>query len=196
MKKIFKKSNIFSFIFGLIVMACIGVVYAINADQIEYGTGTLEDALDELYSKSDEKIIMNTFGETQYSASYGNATTSQTGSLTLDKGKYLIVVGKGDAYNASASTGTTGKSLSDVVIDCSDNCSSITALYGYYNIVKGTSSAVTTTTTFSSAFAYSYLYYIEVLNDNSVITATHNYAGTVEKNRVGSYIVLAAVPIN
>ena len=52
MKKVLK-SRIFSFILGLIVMAGIAGVYAINASEIDYRDTKLDQALDDLYNHTD-----------------------------------------------------------------------------------------------------------------------------------------------
>ena len=55
--KIFKNS-IFTFVLGLIITGAIGVIaISVSADDISYGTGTVKDAIDELYNDKTAKLV-------------------------------------------------------------------------------------------------------------------------------------------
>ena len=55
--KIFKNS-IFTFVLGLIIAGAIGVIaISVSADDISYGTGTVKDAIDELYNDKTAKLV-------------------------------------------------------------------------------------------------------------------------------------------
>ena len=58
--KVFKNS-IFTFVLGLIIAGAIGVIaISVSADDISYGSGTVKDAIDDLYT---EKSIFNKLTE-------------------------------------------------------------------------------------------------------------------------------------
>ena len=86
MKK-FIKNNLLGFILGAIVFGSIGV-YAtirIQADEIGYKDGTVEDALNVLYSSVSAEI-----GSLHSSLSYGHSRlTENTTTLQLTKNKYV-----------------------------------------------------------------------------------------------------------
>ena len=83
------------------IFGSIGVVsaYTILANDIGYTpkdttweVDNVKDAIDDLYSNSIKKIIFNTFGTVKYSDTLTNiSTTSRTHSITLQKGKYLVL---------------------------------------------------------------------------------------------------------
>ena len=81
-----KKGYIISFILGLIVMAGIGV-YAINANQINYKSTTVDQALDNLYQRTgvlapDIEILLT------------NSVTPPLGNITVSEGlssyRYIV----------------------------------------------------------------------------------------------------------
>ena len=87
--KIIIKNNLKLFIGVFIGLIISGItVYAINANQIDYKDGkTVREALDDLY---DLKEINFDSSDISYDYNSGKQTTTMTGSISLNKGRYLI----------------------------------------------------------------------------------------------------------
>ena len=100
------KKNILLVLFGMLIMAIIGVgVYAINADQIEYGDGTVADAIDELYTRTSsgsmgvENIALTTSHNYQLPM-FKTYTwvADESGDATVDNTGLVNVTTEGDVY--------------------------------------------------------------------------------------------------
>ncbi len=191
MKKIFK-SPICMFVLGLVLATCISV-YAITASQVTYNDTPLDEVLDGVYSNLNSKMALNTFGTPVTNYSIGNANTDKTTTLTLNSGKYLLVAIHGNSYETGNTDHSTGN-LNGIVAECtSGSCSTMQRLYGYHISTAGALHSNRA----AKGQTWAYIYYVEVLENDTVISTTYHYSGSVTpKTDVGAHAVLSAIPIN
>ena len=126
MKRILK-SRIFVFVLGLIVMAGISYgVYAINASEITYKESNVEDAIEDLYGKVDQQLVIKsiTFSSAGFSEAYGliylpdltNYKTLSIDSITLNSGSFRYTV-LYDASGAVVGSFTLSNSVQSIDIE-------------------------------------------------------------------------------
>ena len=132
MKKIFRKSNIFSFLLGAIIFGGItGVAaYSIFADNIGYTPSdttwkkangeaieNVKDAIDELYTKASQSQV-NNIKFLNSNGIVGTAISNRKASINLSKGKYLIVFSEFSAMCADCGRPSISiTSANDVTIE-------------------------------------------------------------------------------
>ncbi len=87
------KKIILSFVLGLITAtSLIGIVYAINASDIDYKDTKVDQALDNLYTEVSKDLIDRLDLTTGFQTSYGYRTgNGRSVSVDLTKGDYLLV---------------------------------------------------------------------------------------------------------
>ncbi|MBR1416290.1 MAG: hypothetical protein IJ572_00540 [Bacilli bacterium] len=197
MKKIIK-SRIFSFFLGAIIFGFFGVVYAENflARDVSYEpkddnfeVDNVSDALDYLYENVNLK-----FNQAQYSVSVGPGN-SKTNSITLTKGKYILLIV--DGFSAGTPTSIASSySVNSKNITCStaSNCI-IKKLSGYASRAQATAK--------ENDSQYHYVlqdvcsFFVEVLSENETISLTRN-SGIASQyaNRVPIYVGFSAIPLS
>ena len=82
------KSRLFSFILGLIVMAGIAGVYAINASDITYNNTTVDAAIDDLYNLANAPLTFGTPITAETLTTMSMDERQQT--IELPAGKYIL----------------------------------------------------------------------------------------------------------
>lgn len=184
MKRIIK-NPIFTFILGIILTSSITVVaYTTLAKDIGYTpkdntweVDNVKDAIDQLYTKANDKIILNTFYDAIYGEHIGTlSTTEYRSSINLEKGKYIIL----SSYIASNGSASQNR-LYDRDIFCSSNNCSIKQLSGK-NIQT------------SKLNTYQNIYFLEVKDINDIIyVKDHNGVNDSSHSVVLS---LQAIPFN
>ena len=163
------KKNILLVLLGMVIMAGTMVIAdTLNASEIDYKETNVGQALDSLYTRAFKTY---TVSDVIYSSNQGNGESSKTTSVTLDKGKYLI-------YTASVlgwpATGTVSndREATGIPLTCSD-CNP-TLIYGWINESHSTNIYAITqagTNLYSATSLVSRIYYVEILEDDTVVTA-------------------------
>ena len=192
------KTKLFYFLLGVIISGTVTAiaVTSINATDVTYTDRNnneirLNQALDNVYSSLNNKITLNTFGQMIENHLFTTQkNTNQTASLSLNKGKYLIVTGQllSAAYSSKVS-GTFDDF--EVSLTCQDCQINKLFLKSYRR---------TGTATYSSTSAYIYqsdqvgLYYVDVPNNSETLTVTHINSSNNNVNPVT--IFLNAIPIS
>ncbi len=179
MKKIIK-NPIFTFIIGLALATVVGV-YAINANEITYSDTTVDQALNTVYSSLNNKIVLNTFGTAEYNASYGKRLASRDTTLTLDAGKYIILV-IGSTSGGGSGGSNTYRDIQENIV-CSTECDK-TYLSG--KEIQGYGSQ------WNSYFKYS-MYICTINEDDTTVTYTSTSSSN---NQFGQSVLMSAIPIN
>ena len=198
MKKIFN-NRLFIFILGVILSGTVVYAGTMLARDIDYDNTSsnlnatnVQDAIDELFGKANEKIIINTFGTAITSIKMSDASDDNTTSLTLDEGKYLIDVIQGNGYVAGNNDRSSGTNDVATII-CENNCSNLTRLNNYDFVSAATNK---NEVGYSKSKTITSLYYVEIDADNTTISSTYVYPGTVTKKQVATHVLLIAIPIN
>ena len=156
MKKIFKKSNIFSFLLGALIFTGITSVaaYSIFATDIGYTPSdstwkksngeditNVKDAIDELYTKSNEDIVSKLDLSTDFEYSMGYRTGPKTISIEIDKGSYFIVFASNYSWISGAKTPTLTGNIEEKMSN--SNCQSIIQKKAANYITNGNIAAFT-----------------------------------------------------
>ena len=196
MKKILNKKNIFSFVLGAVIFGCIGVVsaYAIFANEISYSpidsdweVENVQTAIDDLQGMCSKKLDFERYA---FNDSYGNSVSSRTVQVTLPVGKYIVMAEFNRAWNGPASNVSRDITSIGVPITCSKECTSNNvANYIYGN--RGTQ--VGANNNYVKYIAYTSIYYVQVLTDDTTITTTFN---TDASNVAPSNVDISAIKIN
>ena len=209
MKKYIK--FILGFIVGGIICTSIGVYATITytASQIKYTKSnnqevTLDSALNELYtnidSVSDLQSQLNAwnnktfnFGTPSYNTSQGTYIPTRTASVSVSKGKYLIVKNETTGWNmpSSSTSYSASHGVSTKTIACQSNNCNIRQLTGYYNQpITGEFGSYK----FIVSNAYN-LFIVDINNDSDVITSSMGNGSSTYNDRV-QYATLSAIPIS
>ena len=164
MKKILK-SRIFLVIVTALVFTGIGV-FADNilASQVIYNSTTLDTALNTLYNMANGVYTSNNIISNK---SQGNGESTRTTSITLNKGRYIIMTTNALSWNSTSST-SSSNDVTSTGLTCTNNCT-ISLLYGWYN--EPHSSNMTNNSYMTSALLGRMLYVI-VTEDNTEVTAS------------------------
>ena len=87
------KKKVLSFVLGLITAtSLIGIVYALNASDIDYKDTKVDQALDNLYTEVNKDLIDRLDLTTGFQTSYGYRTgNGRSVAVDLTKGDYLLV---------------------------------------------------------------------------------------------------------
>ena len=197
------KSRLLCFILGAVIFGSIGVVsaYTLLANDTAFtptdenwkkedGTD-IEDvasALDYLY----ENFNLS-YGDAQYANAIG-ASNTKTGSITLNKGKYILITT--DGYSAGTpSSASSQQAVSTKMVECSSgtNCI-IKRLAGYNTTTRATAK--------ENDNQYHYVvesinaYYINVLSDSTTISLTRT-SGIASQYaaRVPIFVKYMAIPL-
>lgn len=193
MKNIFKNS-IFMFILGAIVFSFISVVAVtqINASQISYtdfnnNATTVDLVLNDLYTKVNKTI---TTADITSSTAQGNGEATKSTTITLNKGKYLITSAGSTGWPSPSSTSSSQESTS-VNISCTNNCT-INKLYGHTNEPHSTNQS---NNAYNSLGLSTFVYYVEVSTDNTVITAKTG-TGYSNPSILAQAVQVSAIKIN
>ena len=187
MKKVLK-SRIFSFILGGLVFGSISA-YAttqIFASQVTYENTTVDQALNELYAKSNKEY---TSSDVTYSTKQGNAETEKTTSIQLNKGRYIIFASSAFGW---PSTSSTSKDLiaTSHNISCTKNCSK-SLIYGWYNEPHSTQEY---NNRYETIGMQTRAFYVTVIEDGTTVTvtATTNYP---DLNTISQAVQIGAVKL-
>ena len=108
-------SRIFLVVLTAIIVAT-GSVYAtirIQADEIEYQDGTVEDALNDLYGKTSEDIVDKLDLTTNFVYSYGYRTGPKSISINLADGDYLVAFASNYAWDSGSWTPSINGSIEE-----------------------------------------------------------------------------------
>ena len=198
--KIFKNS-LFTFILGGIIFSSISVlaVTALNASQISYtdyqnNETTVEAALDNVYSKLNSKIALNTFGTATHTISHGNVISTRTATLTLNKGKYLLYKNSVVGYHTNSTTDYPNvDTLSNISnsISCTNNCVKEN-IFSLADRIRSTGT-IGSTNYYTITSGNYHLFYVEVVEDGTEISGTSTGGGS---NSNVQSVDIVAVPIN
>ena len=180
------KTNILSFILGAIIFMGIGV-YAgtrISADQIEYKDTTVDLALNDLYT-----LATSPFSYTAITpnSSQGERIATRNTSVTLNKGKYILVTGGVQNSFQSSAINTVGNAIY-ATISC-DNCE--------YQLISSRQVTSSPSQTYNGNYmtigSHFRIYYVEISEDNTVVSA--NFDSTVNQS-ASSQISILGFKIN
>ena len=181
------KSNIISFILGAIMFSGV-TVFASNLlskditftpTKEDWQVTTVEEALNSLYEKSQfeyEKIDANS------SQGY---RLSRTSSITLNKGKYIISVsGTYSGFPVTINNSFSTANFSS--INCS-NCE-YEIITNLKNISSSNKVVLTSTSAYLNVENNNLLYYLEILEDDTEVTATVTH-GSVNEQATSSIMI-------
>ncbi len=184
------KKYIIGFIVGILVSS-IGV-YAITASEIDYKDTKLDQALNNIYSNLDSKIVLNTFGTPQVDELLTTtASTSGNVNVSLTKGKYLMLV----SYNrAWVSTSKYNESFgSSRNVTCQSNNCVITNLTAKAYNKSGTTKR---DTIYVVTQTKAELYYIDVKEDNDTIVLPYTSGGSLNSSVYPQVIYAQTIKLN
>ena len=189
MKRILK-SRLFSFILGLIVMASIAGVYAINAGEITYKETTVSAELNNLYTRTFNKTVVETFGQAYAEHSQGNGSGTRSVSANLTPGKYIVAAIYSHGGASSNSTNYDTHDAIEVDLVCENNNCEKSQLIGYKNTYRSTA---TTTGTFRGLTNCAYaLFYVEITGNETIRFDTLHPS---LNNTWAQFMDIAVVPI-
>ena len=122
MKKLFSKSNIFSFLLGAVIFSGITSVFAYTLIASDVGytptestfdVDNVSDAIDQLYNEFHKFDLVFSY----YAPSYNDGTLTQT--TTLQKGKYILIVThtNSEGFGSTMSISVSGASVSKEMVN-------------------------------------------------------------------------------
>ncbi len=180
------KRNILFMLIGSFLTICIGIsAYALNASEITYKDNkSVSSALDSLYEQVLKEID---FDDALYNQNLGNAAGNRSSSLTLTKGKYIVlsVFNLGSGINSPK----TGSSDTTNILDCT-SCTKTKISGKYYEV---TPSSQTYTNFYAYGVLRTTLYYVEVTDEEDTISTYWN--GLSDNTYIGEIVALQAIPI-
>ncbi len=196
MKKIIK-NPIFMFILGIILSGVTVYAVSYNANQIDFkpsntdwNVSKVDKALDYLYDKANDKIVLNTFGTAIYETSQGDMINSRSVTKQLGEGKYLIAVNYGNSWWNTNSNSASGVTTTYPLICSSNNCD-ITLLSGYFNRIQPSTKTI-------DRYLYQHdfisVYYVVIKNNDDRISITVNDGWSSTND--GQYVTMTIIPIN
>ena len=194
------KTKLFYFILGAIIFSSITAIAitGINAREVSYTDSSnnetnVKSALDNVYANLNTKMALNSFGTPIYNTNQGDMQT-RTSSITLNRGKYLII--KATALGSYTSTTSSQQTITNMTntpgaISCTNNCV-IRNIFSYNNKVTSSGKYDSAIYTFTNNIQH--LFYVEIVEDQTTVSGSYTVNTTSTQATV--YVNMIAVPIN
>lgn len=191
---------VIAFVLGLIISGIGVYAITINSTQIVYVDGnnnetTVKAALDNVYNNLDTKMMLNTFGTTQYASSQGDRIANRTATKEITKGKYIVVDNK--AYNWMAENATwpaeQGSNITNTRynnLSCTSGNCVINHIGRYYNRVLPSTKYLNL---YHQIASFTYVYYVEIKENTDTISAYVNDGANSSLSQTETLII---IPIN
>ena len=172
---------VLAFILGLIIAGSIGVyaVIKIQADEVGYQNTTVDQALNDLYTLATSPLSYTAITP---NSSQGERIATRNTSVTLNKGKYILVTGGVQNSFQSSAINTVGNA-SNAIISC-NNCE--------YQLISSRQVTSSPSQTYNGNYmtigSHFRIYYVEVSEDNTVVSA--NFDSTVNQSASSQISIL------
>ena len=209
MKRIFD-NKVFIFLLGAILFGTTGVIAgSLIARDITFdntksqlknsnnqNVDNVQDAIDALYTKaSSDPVFGNVISNR--SVGYNLGSNNRNTDLELNKGKYFVVIiftiGFETSNNTDSRYGLYNSTSARRNISCTNNCN-INALGGVCSV--GNNDNPDANSKYKSSLVINFLYYIDVVEDNTIITSSLDSWQTSPNLYMVSNDVVSAVKIN
>ncbi len=185
------KKSILLVLITAIVFTGIGAFAAIEyqADEIGYGNGTVKDAIDDLYTKTNKDLI---FGTKLNAYNIGDRTVNRSNSLQLSKGKYIVYLVNADTYTESSKNDSVYYSGNSINLQC-NSCEKQMISQDGFNI-KAT--AAIKANTFLANVVHIKAYYVEITADTDILSFTNVSGADPGLDILTLGISISAIPIS